>query len=47
MAGLSAEDEWSASFGDTEALWYFVLSPRVHRFIPAPTILEIAAGFGR
>ena len=40
-------DEWSASFGGTEALWYFVLYPRIHRFVPAPTILEIAPGFGR
>jgi SAM-dependent methyltransferase len=40
-------DEWSASFGGTEALWYFILYPRVHRFVPAPTILEIAPGFGR
>ena len=26
---------------------HFVLYPRIHRFIPAPTILEIAPGFGR
>ena len=43
----SAGDEWSADFGGTEALWYFILYPRIHRFIPAPTILEIAPGFGR
>jgi 2-polyprenyl-3-methyl-5-hydroxy-6-metoxy-1,4-benzoquinol methylase len=40
-------DEWSADFGGTEALWFFILYPRIHRFIPAPTILEIAPGFGR
>ena len=43
----SAGDEWSAQFGGTEALWFFVLYPRLHRFIPAPAILEIAPGFGR
>ena len=40
-------DEWSADFGGTEALWYFVLYPRIHRFVPAHTILEIAPGYGR
>jgi ubiquinone/menaquinone biosynthesis C-methylase UbiE len=42
-----AGDEWSADFGGTEALWFFVLLPRLHRFIPAQRILEIAPGFGR
>jgi len=40
-------DEWSVDFGGTEALWFFILYPRIHRFIPAQTILEIAPGFGR
>jgi ubiquinone/menaquinone biosynthesis C-methylase UbiE len=40
-------DEWSEGFGGTEALWFFVLYPRIHRFIPSPRILEIAPGFGR
>lgn len=40
-------DEWSRDFGGTEALWFFVLYPRIHRFLPASTILEIAPGFGR
>lgn len=40
-------DEWSRDFGGTEALWFFVLFPRIHRFLPASTILEIAPGFGR
>jgi SAM-dependent methyltransferase len=43
----SAGDEWSLDFGGTEALWYFVLFPRIHQFIPARVILEIAPGFGR
>jgi ubiquinone/menaquinone biosynthesis C-methylase UbiE len=42
-----AGDEWSADFGGTEALWFFVLYPRLHRFLPATRILEIAPGFGR
>jgi len=42
-----AGDEWSAQFGGTEALWWFALYPRIHRFLPAQTILEIAPGFGR
>lgn len=40
-------DEWSKGFGGTEALWFFVIYPRIHRFIPSGTILEIAPGFGR
>jgi ubiquinone/menaquinone biosynthesis C-methylase UbiE len=40
-------DEWSAQFGGTESLWWFILYPRIHRFLPAATILEIAPGYGR
>jgi 2-polyprenyl-3-methyl-5-hydroxy-6-metoxy-1,4-benzoquinol methylase len=40
-------DEWSAQFGGTEAMWWFAVYPRIHRFLPAPTILEIAPGKGR
>jgi len=40
-------NEWSAGFGGTEALWFFVLFPRIHRFVPSTAILEIAPGFGR
>jgi len=43
----SGGDEWSAQFGGTEALWFFVLYPRIHRFLPAAAILEIAPGYGR
>lgn len=42
-----AGDEWSANFGGTEALWFFVLYPRIYRFVPSPVILEIAPGYGR
>lgn len=40
-------EEWSAQFGGTEALWWFVVYPRIHRFLPASSILEIAPGGGR
>ncbi len=40
-------DEWSASWGGTPALWYGALLPRIHAFVPAGTILEIAPGYGR
>lgn len=43
----SEGDEWSQGFGGTEALWWFILYPRIHRFLPAPAILEIAPGYGR
>jgi SAM-dependent methyltransferase len=42
-----AGEDWSAPFGGTEALWWFVLYPRIHRFLPAPAILEIGPGYGR
>jgi SAM-dependent methyltransferase len=40
-------DEWSAWWGDTHALWYGALLPRIHSYLPAGTILEIAPGYGR
>ncbi|MDQ6894540.1 MAG: class I SAM-dependent methyltransferase [Acidobacteriota bacterium] len=42
-----AGDEWSASFGGPAMQWYGSLLPRVHRFLPTGTVLEIACGFGR
>ena len=38
---------WSSSWGSADMQWYCVLLPRIHRFVPARTILEIAPGFGR
>jgi SAM-dependent methyltransferase len=38
---------WSRQFGGTEALWSFALYPRIQRFLPASSILEIAPGYGR
>lgn len=40
-------DRWSSWWGGTPALWHGALLPRVHSFLPAGTILEIAPGFGR
>jgi SAM-dependent methyltransferase len=43
----NAGDEWSAGWGTTEMEWYGALLPRIHRFVPTGTILEIACGYGR
>ena len=40
-------DEWSDWLGGTEAMWFGCILPRLHAFLPAPSILEIAPGFGR
>src|SRR5262245_42123468 len=40
-------DEWSNGFGGTDSLWWFLLYPRMHRFLPAQSVLEIAQGDGR
>jgi SAM-dependent methyltransferase len=40
-------EEWSAAWGGSEAQWFGSIFPRLHRFLPARRILEIAPGFGR
>src|SRR5688500_1699608 len=40
-------DEWSEWWGGTPALWHGALLPRLHPFLPAGTVLEIAPGYGR
>jgi SAM-dependent methyltransferase len=40
-------DEWSAPWGGAEAQWYGSLFPRIHRYLPAGEVVEIACGFGR
>jgi SAM-dependent methyltransferase len=40
-------EEWSAAWGGSEAQWFGSLYPRIHRYLPAADILEIAPGFGR
>jgi SAM-dependent methyltransferase len=43
----SAGDEWSAPWGGPDMQWQFSLLPRLHRYLPAANILEIAPGHGR
>lgn len=38
---------WSKRWGGCEAQWFGTLYPRIHRFLPADHILEIAPGYGR
>ena len=40
-------DEWSVVWGGARMQWYGTLLPRIHAFLPAGTILEIAPGYGR
>jgi SAM-dependent methyltransferase len=40
-------EEWSEAWGGAEAEWFGMLYPRIHSFLPAGTVLEIAPGRGR
>ena len=40
-------EEWSSSWGGSEAQWFGAIFPRIHAFVPTGTILEIAPGYGR
>ena len=40
-------EEWSAPWGSSEIQWWGTLLPRIQRFVPCGSILEIAPGFGR
>lgn len=40
-------EEWSKPFGNSEAQWWFLVMPRIHRWLPAKTILELGVGHGR
>lgn len=40
-------DEWSFPWGGPSMQWYGTILPRIHRFIPTNSILEIAGGYGR
>jgi ubiquinone/menaquinone biosynthesis C-methylase UbiE len=42
-----AGEEWSSDWGGSDAQWFAALLPRIHPFLPAGTILEIAPGYGR
>lgn len=40
-------DRWSEPWGNPEMQWHASILPRIHAFLPAKRILEIAPGFGR
>jgi len=40
-------DEWSVHWGGSNLKWWVTVFPRIQRFVPTDTILEIAPGFGR
>jgi 2-polyprenyl-3-methyl-5-hydroxy-6-metoxy-1,4-benzoquinol methylase len=42
-----AGNEWSESWGSPEAQWNATVFPRIQKFLPADSALEIAPGFGR
>lgn len=42
-----AEEQWSGPWGGAEAQWWGTILPRIHAFVPAPTILELGPGHGR
>ena len=42
-----AEEQWSGPWGGAEAQWWGTILPRIHAFVPAHTILELAPGHGR
>lgn len=42
-----AGKEWSSRWGSVDMEWYGSILPRIHKFLPAGVILEIAPGFGR
>lgn len=43
----AAGNEWSSAFGTPTMQWYASILPRIHCFLPAARVLEIAPGFGR
>jgi SAM-dependent methyltransferase len=40
-------EEWSEAWGGSLYQWIGGIYPRIHRFIPCETIVEIAPGYGR
>lgn len=44
---LAEGEKWSRGWGSSEFQWASTLLPRVQRFLPTGTILEIACGRGR
>jgi len=39
--------EWSRAWGGADMQWHGTIMPRLHRYVPVNTVLEIAPGFGR
>lgn len=47
-AWTDQEEEWSSGYpGGSKTLWFGIIFPRIHHFLPTTTILEIAPGMGR
>jgi SAM-dependent methyltransferase len=40
-------NEWSVTWGGAETHWFATILPRIHKFLPARRVLEIAPGYGR
>ncbi len=40
-------DDWSDGYGGPDAQWYGSIIPRIHRLVPAATVVEIGCGHGR
>jgi ubiquinone/menaquinone biosynthesis C-methylase UbiE len=40
-------EEWSLAWGGAEQEWNASIAPRLRRFLPAKSVLEIGSGFGR
>lgn len=40
-------EEWSGPWGNSHAQWFGTILPRIHRYLPARSIVEIAPGHGR
>jgi SAM-dependent methyltransferase len=40
-------DDWSQSWGGAAAQWHGSVLPRIRRYLPASTVVEIAPGYGR
>ncbi len=46
-AWTEAGDEWSSPWGGPDKQWFGTILPRIRRYLPVATMLEIAPGFGR
>ena len=44
---VRAGEKWSQAWGGSLNQWLTTIYPRIYRFIPATTLMEIAPGYGR